>query len=462
MFTRIGAAVAAERPGSGGTNRRRAFPGDAGVRGIVARVTYTLRFVIPDRSSSVLLVRESAGWGLPRVPSEEPEIVIDVAPTLRDLVGHDVFILRDVRYGPQPPPDDAIVYLTEPVPDPSIAKGRWCAEADLPTLEIADARDRAALETWFRDGEPEGLQPWQHEGWYEAIVAWIEGVLSGVSEVRQYATWCVSCILRVGSTAGRSYFKASPAYFAHEPAVTALLAEHLPGRTPEVLALDTAKGWMLLEDLDGEPVDRLPAEEQQEALTAVAELHIDGVDLVGALLEGGCVDRRPAVLSDQIAMLAADTTVPLPGDLGVRLRAAVPRLQELCAEMGSSPIPPTLVHGDLHAGNIMRSGNRFVLFDWTDACVADPFVDASMFISRLPEDPVLRARSLERYLDAWDVAIGPLETTAYVELAEPLAAMHHAVTYRGIYDAFGASEWWLFEGALPRWIEHALHSLPTT
>ena len=34
--------------------------------------------------------------------------------------------------------------------------------------------------------------------------------------------------------------------------------------------------------------------------------------------------------------------------------------------------------------------------------------------------------------------------------------MHHAVTYRGIYDAFGADEWWLFEGALPRWIEHAL------
>ncbi len=36
--------------------------------------------------------------------------------------------------------------------------------------------------------------------------------------------------------------------------------------------------------------------------------------------------------------------------------------------------------------------------------------------------------------------------------------MHHAVTYRGIYDAFGVYEWWLFEGSLPGWIEHALAS----
>ena len=121
---------------------------------------------------------------------------------------------------------------------------------------------------------------------------------------------------------------------------------------------------MLLEDLGDESADALPVEERRVCSTRSAsctEQHAS----VGQLLDGGCLDRRPAVLSAQIAALADGPNVPLPGDLGVRLRAAVPRLQELCVELASSPIPPTLVHGDLHAGNIMRTAGRFVTFDWT-------------------------------------------------------------------------------------------------
>jgi hypothetical protein len=421
-------------------------------------VAYTLRFVIPDSSSSILLVEDDAGWALPRVPSDEPEIVIHVAPTLRDLVGRDIFVLRDLRFGSMPPPDDAIVYVTEPHPDPSAARGRWCTEADLQSLDIGDARDRSAVLSWFRDEEPASLQPWQRAGWFETCVAWIEDVLPDVFHVRQFATWCNSCILRVEAAAGRSYVKASPAYFAREPIVTAMLAELFPGRTPEVLAVDADRRWMVLEDLGDEPADGLAVGERLGALAAIAELHAASMSHVDALLDGGCFDRRPDVLSAQIAALAADPTVPLPGDLAERFRAAVPRLQELCAELALSPIQPTLVHGDLHAGNVMRTGGRFVVFDWTDACVADPFVDVLMFLTRLPDDPRLRARFRDRYFEAWGDVVSRSEAAEYAELAEPLAAMHHAVTYRGIYDAFGEYEWWLFERALPRWIEHALGS----
>lgn len=419
-------------------------------------MAYTLRFVIPDGGSSVLLVEDGSGWALPRTWSDEPEIVIDVAPTLRGLVGCDVVVLRDVRFGPMPPPDDAIVYATEPDPDPSVARGRWWTQEDLPRLDLVDLRDRSALEAWFLQGELASLQPWQREGWFTAAVAWIEEMLPDVSQVRQFATWCVSCILRVQSNRGRSWFKASPAYFAQEPVVMAMLADLFPGRTPQVLALDADRSWMLLEDLGEEPADALPVGERLGALAAIGELHRASVDLTDALLAGGCLDRRPNVLSAQIAALATDPTVPLPGDLGARFQAAVPRLQELCTELASSPIPSTLVHGDLHAGNVMRTaGGRFVVFDWTDACVADPFVDVLMFLTRLPDEPGLRATFQERYLDAWP-SVTRSQAAAYADLAEPLAAMHHAVTYRGIYDAFGEYEWWLFEGALPRWIERAL------
>jgi len=417
-------------------------------------VPYTLRFVIPDASSRVLLVPDGSGWALPQVPSDEPEIVVDVAPALHDPVGQDVFVLRDVRFGPMPPPDDAIVYVTETVRDPRLAQGRWCAREELGSLSFAEPHDRAAVQAWFDGDEPASLQPWQRDGWFDQASTWIDEVLPGVAEVRQFATWCVSCILRVTSPRGRSWYKAVPAHWARETTATVLLADLLPGMTPQVLALDAERGWMLLEDLDGVPADTLPIAERVAALEAMGEVHRAAAHLTDALLAGGCLDRRPAVLSNQIAALAEDQTVPLPDGLNERLRGAVARLQELCEEMATAPIQPTLVHGDLHAGNLMRLADRFVVFDWSDACVADPFVDVLMFLTRLPDDTELRATCRERYLAAWPLT--PAEAASYVDVAEPLAAMHHAVTYRDIYDAFGPDDWWLFEGVLPRWIEHAL------
>ena len=108
-------------------------------------VTYILSFVIPDASSSVLLTDDGAGWSLPRVSSDEPEIVVSAAPALRELVGQDVVVLRDVRFGSMPPPEESVVYLTETVIDPDLAQGRWCSEADLGKLHLNDPSDRSAL-----------------------------------------------------------------------------------------------------------------------------------------------------------------------------------------------------------------------------------------------------------------------------------------------------------------------------
>jgi Phosphotransferase enzyme family len=419
-------------------------------------VSVRFRFVIPDGSSSVLLVEDGSGWALPRATGDESEIVIDAVRSIGGVVGADVIVLRDLRIGPARPPEDATVYLTEPLSDPLAARGRWWTAED--PLDDVEPSDRAVVERWSAGEEPRSLQPWQRPGWFGAASAWIEASLPAVSDVRQYATWCVSCILRVTSPLGTSWFKATPASFAREPAVTSMLADLVPGRTPEVLALDADRGWMLLADLDGEPVDALAVDDRLEALLAVGELHRASVGSIDVLLDGGCVDRRPEVLATQIATLAADRTVPLPGDLDERLRSAVPRLVELCGELSTSPVPPTLVHGDLHAGNIMRTASRrYRVFDWSDACVADPFVDVVMFLMRLSEGTDVRARFREGYLDAWP-GLTRAAAAAYADLAEPLAAMHHAVTYRALHDALGASEWWRFEGALPRWIRHALES----
>jgi aminoglycoside phosphotransferase (APT) family kinase protein len=417
---------------------------------------HTFSFVVPDATSSVLLIEDGAGWSLPTMTSDEPEIVIGVAPALREIVGQDVVILRDVRFGPMPPPDDKLVYLTETVAQPDAVQGRWCSRADLDDVDLSDPRDREALEAWSSEDVPPTLQPWQQDGWHAQAVAWIRESLPGPLEVGQFATWCNSSVLRVVTPRGRFWFKAVAKHWRQEPAVTRMLGDLFSGRTPRVIECDTERGWMLLDDLNGSPADVLPLERRLEALTAMADLHRAGVPLLEELMTGGCVDRRPAVLADQIEALAADGTVALPDDLQRRFRTAVPRLQELCVELSAAPIPATLVHGDLHAGNVMRLDDRYVVFDWSDACVADPFVDVLMFTSRMPDGPEVRAAARRRYFSTtWPDVTGS-DAASYAELAEPLAAMHHAVTYRGIYDAFGPYEWWYFEDVLPRWIEHAL------
>ncbi len=96
-----------------------------------------------------------------------------------------------------------------------------------------------------------------------------------------------------------------------------------------------------------------------------------------------------------------------------------------------------------------------------DACVATPFVDFVTFVHNFgpaSNDAVVRQALRNRYMDAWSDVVPHAKAIEWYERAEPLAEMHHAVSYRGIFDAFGSAEWWQFSWALPWWIEKALNS----
>ena len=69
------------------------------------------------------------------------------------------------------------------------------------------------------------------------------------------------------------------------------------------------------------------------------------------------------------------------------------------------PIPNTLVHGDFHAENIAVSDGRYLIFDWTDAWFAHPFVDLATFMRYAEHgsiDRATRARWRDHYLRGWE------------------------------------------------------------
>ena len=216
---------------------------------------------------------------------------------------------------------------------------------------------------------------------------------------------------------------------------------------PDVLGVP----FYVMEELEGDVVtDTLPpalgtAEARREA----------GHDLVDALVELHAVDIARAGLSDfgrpdgylerQVRRFAAlwehnaTRELPLVGELGAWLGAAVPASGEAC-----------VVHGDYRLGNVMldRAAPRVLaLLDWELATLGDPladlgylvatYTDASSLPTVLDLSPVTRttgfpdrAQLVERYAERSGRSVDALAWY------ETLALWKAAVFCEGLYGRF--------------------------
>jgi aminoglycoside phosphotransferase (APT) family kinase protein len=112
------------------------------------------------------------------------------------------------------------------------------------------------------------------------------------------------------------------------------------------------------------------------------------------------------------------------------LRRQAPALREACRRLADTGLPPTLVHGDLHVGNVARIDGELVYFDWTDACIAHPFIDLQSL--QWERDETSRAALLDAYLEAWQGVASPERLREAASLAAVVIPLHHAVSYQQI------------------------------
>lgn len=337
----------------------------------------------------------------------------------------------------------------------------WLAPGDSAWYSLP-ARDRELLERLFADEPPPERAPWARPGWFAEAAGWIEGSLAelgrpAIGPVEQVSSWCISSILRVPTATGNVFFKAtarSP-LFVDEGAVTRGLAGLLPENVPLPIALDADRRWMLLDDF-GPPVGwKAPLETQVEVLTLFARLQLETSGRIDELMSLGALDRRLAWLAAQIESLPR-----APGALGLddeeleRLDALVPDFVDSCARLAAGAVPDTLVHGDLHLDNVARGDGTYVFFDWTDACVTHPFLDLIAVI--FEENRDLRHALQDAYLSVWEKVASREDLLELWRLAEPLAALNQAVSYRHILENVEPGTVHDLESMLPYFVRKAL------
>ncbi|MEA2579328.1 MAG: hypothetical protein QOE83_220 [Actinomycetota bacterium] len=428
-------------------------------------MSFRQHLIIPDESGArVLLVEDGSRWMLPFLLGGDWARVERAQSWARDRLGLDIAVLRClfVEHDDADQESGDAFLLTELLGGEAPLFGSWCDEETV-SAHLRNELGRAATDRWFtesREGRPAGLQPWEYPGWYASARGWIETTLPGVMDIEQFSTWSVSSILRAQTSAGRYYFKAAPTHFRHEASVTKMLAERFPDMIPAPVSIDDERGWLLTADFGDELASGKGAAVGDGAVEALVALQRRSAVDVHALLEAGCADRRVAVLSTQIRELAEDGAAWLSSEILAQLRGAWPRFKDLCQEAARPPFPDTLVHGDYHGENVALSRGRYLIFDWTDACVAHPFFDMAIILrgAERDSDPSLRDRLRDRYLYGWRDVAEHEEAINWFEQIEPLAAMHQAMSYRRLLGSLDQSERWQFGSALEDWVIRALRA----
>jgi hypothetical protein len=276
--------------------------------------------------------------------------------------------------------------------------------------------------------------PYARPGGPAASTRWAVDALAALGTpgavATQTKTWNLSAIWRLDAAGTPvAWLKQVPGFFAHEAAVLRLVAGVAPGLTPPVLAVG-AEGCTLLAHVPGE--DRFGA--GAEFCARVAEdVHPVQAHFAGRadeLLAAGVPDGRPDPAL--IARVARPYLDAVDG-LGALLDGLPGRL----TEAASCGMPDTLVHGDLHPGNVRSDGDARVILDWGDATAGSPAFDILRLTGGLAEPEPLIAAWAKRWRDT----VPGSDPVRAVELLAPVAELRTATVYAGFLDRIEPAEW---------------------
>jgi hypothetical protein len=323
--------------------------------------------------------------------------------------------------------------------------------------------------------------PWTQPGWREQADAWIRAkleqrgiLIAGEIEQPHLRPW--STVLRVPTSAGDHYFKATSPLLAHEPALTQWLAQQRPDCIAPVLAVDAERGWMLMPDGGTTLRTVIQADRDirhwEAVLPIYAQLQIDMAAQLDQLLALGCLDYRPVELPARYAALLADTQAlmidrpdGLTGEQYARLHAFAPQFADMCARLAAYAIPETLHHDDFHDGNIFLGAGGLRFFDWGESCAAQPFSTLVVCLRgiayrfELAEDAPELRRLRDIYLEPWTRYTSRANLLEACALSKPIGSFCRALTWHRVVANLPSPWREEQQEAVPGWLQVFLDAL---
>lgn len=314
-------------------------------------------------------------------------------------------------------------------------------------MSAADRADRTPTVP-LPDGH--GVDTWSTLAWRERAVAWVDGSLAAAGlartgEVEQPHLRPWATVLRVPTTGGTVWFKASAPGTAFEVRLYEVLARAVPDRVLAPLATDAARAWALLPDGGATLGDRLAEDELADALVAAlatyGRLQLDLAPHLDDLLAAGVADMRPAVMPERFEEALDATAAAADAATHARVAALRPAVADWCARLADSAVPASLDHNDLHPWNVLGDAadgdgpGSIRFYDWGDAVVAHSFAAMLVplgFVCRLlgvgVDDPRF-ARARDAYLDVFSAHTGDEDPVATLALACRVAKVARALTW---------------------------------
>ena len=304
--------------------------------------------------------------------------------------------------------------------------------------------------------------PWSRPGWLAASSSWMLEQLSGAGYVAPRAPgihhlWGISVVLAADSDSGTAYLKCSSDRFRREAEVTQALAARSPLLLPEVIAVDPGRGWLLMRDLESRELGDQPESAWWLGIDALAELQLSWLNRADELLALGVEERSLTALGEWVRRSAVndDLLRQLDSDARAEWLASIPEMVDACLRLKELGPGQSLVHGDFHPWNVVASNRSSRIFDWTDACVAHPFLDLVTYVMR-SHDMQLRAQLVDRYFAHWSSYISEGDLREAGRLAPVVGALHQAHTYAQLIPTVMPDDLGALKGGDATWLLRAL------
>lgn len=376
----------------------------------------------------LLVVDPAGGYEVTRLPepSADPTCFAELVAILGP--GRDVY--------PAGPPLRAPGHVVHRVRGVVVGSSARVPEELAPLVVTALEQERGGL-------VPVQRAPWCRAGWADRTAVWIDEVLAqrgahrtGKSTVLK--SWGLSQVERVPTSEGVRYLKASCDLFAHEPAITAWLADLAPAMMPGVLAVDAERACLLMDALPPAKPRLTPEQERVATCAAMAKVQVAVAGRNDELLATGAPERGLASTGRALTDMLR-TGIPagqLDGRRRKELEEGLDRALGLLDELAACGLPDVLVHGDLYAANVVVAAEGAVIFDWSDACLGHPVVDLAHLCSDRPDAApaalALDTPWVQAYLQPWREGHTDSVLRRALELAKVADLAFQAITYERI------------------------------